>query len=136
MILVVVSASAVIFTVANNSFTSWTSNFSNLFGTSANQLNEKVVIEQVTFNVSGSNPGANLYVRNDGQALASVSSVYVTNVTSGYAYVTSNIISNPEAISQGSFEIIPVSFTPISGAAYLFTVATTLGNTVTVNEKA
>jgi hypothetical protein len=136
MILVVVSASAIIFTVANNSFTSWASDFSTLFSSSSNQLAERVVIEQVTFNETGSNLGANLYVRNAGESAASISAVYVTNVTSGNNFVTSNQFSDPNSIEGGSFEIIPASFTPVSGSTYSFTISTSLGNTVTVNAKA
>ncbi len=136
MILVVVSASAIIFTVANNSFTSWASDFSTLFNSSSNQLVERVVVEQVTFNETGSNLGANLYVRNAGESDASISAVYVTNVTSGNNFVTSNQFSDPNSIQVGSFEIIPASFTPVSGSTYSFTISTSLGNTVTVYAKA
>jgi hypothetical protein len=136
MILVVVSASAVIFTVANNSFSSWTVDFSNLFGTSSNQLSERVVIEQVYFNETGQSLGANIFVRNAGESDVSVSSVYVMNVTSGNDYVTSDQFSNPNSLLAGAFEVVPASFTPVAGCTYSFTIATSLGNTVTIYAKA
>jgi hypothetical protein len=136
MILVVVGASAIIFAVANNSFSSWASSFSNLFGNSSSQLGEKVVVEIVTFNESGSSLGANIYVRNVGQGDAAVSAVYVSNLTSDNSYVISDQIANPRNMLSGSFEIIAISFSPIAGSTYSFTLATTLGNTVTYNAKA
>jgi hypothetical protein len=135
MILVVVAASAAIFAVANNSFLNWSSGFSSIFGTSSSQIAQKVVVEFVTFNETGSSLGANIYVRNDGQSLASISSVYITNVTSGNTFVSSDPISTP-SIPAGSFAIIPAKFTPDEGCTYSFTIATSLGNTVTVNAKA
>jgi flagellin-like protein len=136
MILVVVTASAIIFAVANNSFSSWAASFSNLFGTSSNQLGEKVVVEQVTFNETGSSLGANIYVRNAGENDAIVSSVYVTNVTAGNVFVISNQNSNSKTIQPASFEVVTAIFSPVAGTTYSFTIATSLGNTVTFYAKA
>jgi flagellin-like protein len=136
MILVVVAASAIIFGIANNSFASWSSNFSSLFGSSGNQISEKIVVEQVQFNESGTSLGANLYVRNDGENLASISGVYVTNVTAGSNFVISDQFSSPRQMLPGEFEVIAAVFTPLRGSTYSFIIATSLGNTVAVNAKA
>jgi hypothetical protein len=137
MIVVVVSASALIFGIANNSFSSWASGFSTLFGTSASQIDEKIVIEQVTFNLTGSGLGANIYVRNVGETDATVDSVYIANVTGGNNDLVKAIqIQSPSSLDPGSFEIVSATFVPNAGSTYSFTLATSLGNTVTAVDKA
>ena len=135
MILVVVSLSAVIFAFASNGFSSWESGLSTLFGNSSNSLSERIVVEQVTFNESGSNLGANLYVRNVGQGVSTISAIYLTNATSN-TFVLSYQISPAKQILAGSFKIITVTFTPDKGSTYSFSIATQLGNTVLVRETA
>jgi hypothetical protein len=132
---VIVSLAATIFAFATNSFGNLGSGFQNLFATSGNALSERDVIEQVTFNESGSHLGANIYVRNDGGIPTTVAAIYVNNVTAG-AFVLSNQISPQTQLSVGAFKIFAVTFTPDHGSVYSFTVATTLGNTVIINEMA
>jgi len=135
MIVIVVGLSATIFAFATNGFSSLGSNLSNLFGNSANALSERVVVEQVIFNETGSHLGANLYVRNDGLNPTTISAVYVSNVTAG-KFVLSYTVSPAKQINSGNFEIIAVTFTPDVGTTYTLTVATLLGNTVVTNAKA
>lgn len=135
MIVVVVGLSTIIFAYATNGFSSLGSNLSNLFGNSQNALAERVVIEQVTFNESGTKLGANLYVRNDGINPTIIAAVYVTNVTAS-KLVTADTLSPTKQINSGQFAIIAVTFTPDVGTTYSFNVATQLGNTVIVNAKA
>lgn len=133
MIVIVVGLSAIIFAYATNSFSGMGSNLSNFFGNSGSAIEERVVIEQVTFNESGSHLGANLYVRNDGVNPTIISAIYVTNVTASKA-VTSVTLS--KQINSGSFANIAITFTPDVGSTYSFTIATQLGNTVVANDKA
>lgn len=133
MIVVVVGLSAIIFAYATNSFSSMGSNLFNIFSSSGNAIQERVVVEQVTFNETGSKLGVNLYVRNDGVNPTIISAVYVTNVSASKP-VTSLTLS--KQINSGSFSIIAVTFTPDVGTTYAFTIATQLGNTVIVDAKA
>jgi len=135
MIVIVVGLSAIIFAYATNGFNSMGSNLSNLFGNSQSALAERVVVEQVIFNESGSKLGADLYVRNDGLNPSIVAAVYITNVTAS-KLVLADTLSPAKQINSGSFAIIAITFTPDIGTTYSFTVATQLGNTVVVNAKA
>lgn len=135
MIVIVVGLSATIFAYATNGFSGLGSNLSNLFGNSANALSERVVVEQVTFNETGSKLGVNLYVRNDGVNPTIVAAVYITNVTAS-KFVLSYTLSPTKQINSGSFQIIAVTFTPDVGTTYSFIIATQLGNTVVTNAKA
>lgn len=127
MILVTVSLSVVIFSFATSSMSSLETDFTGLLNGSADALAEQVVVEQVTFNVTGSSQGANLYIRNVGINTVQISAVYVTNETSG-GFVGSFQYS--AQINSGNFKMIGVSFVPTVGAAYGFTVATTRGNSI------
>ena len=135
MIVIVVGLSAIIFAFATNGFSGMGSNLSNLFGSSANALAERVVVEQVTFNETGAKLGVNLYIRNDGLNPTTLESVYVTNITAS-KLVLAYTISPAKQINSGYFEIIAVTFTPDVGTTYSFTIATQLGNTVITNAKA
>ena len=135
MIVIVVGLSATIFAFATNGFSGLGSNLSNQFGNSANALSERVVVEQVTFNETGAKLGANLYVRNDGTNPATISAVYVNNVTAS-KFVVSSTVSPVKQINSGGFAIITVTFTPDVGTTYALTLATQLGNTVVTNAKA
>ena len=77
----------------------------------------------------GSQPGANLYVRNAGTNPITIAAVYVQNVTTN-AFVGSFQLSPALTVSPGSFEDIAVSFKPTTGATYSFTVTTQLGTSV------
>src|SRR5579872_1878551 len=81
MIVIVVGLSAIIFAYATNGFSGMGSNLSNLFSSSGNAIQERVVVEQVTFNETGSHLGANLYVRNDGINPTIIAAIYVTNIS-------------------------------------------------------
>jgi hypothetical protein len=133
MIVIVVGLSAIIFAYATNGFSTMETNLSNLFGNSDSAIEERVVVEQVTFNESGSELGANLYVRNDGVNPTTIAAIYVTNMSASKA-VTSSTLS--KQISSGSFALITITFTPDVGTTYGFTIATQLGNTVIVDAKA
>jgi flagellin-like protein len=135
LLLVIVSLSATIFAFATTGFGNLGSGFSSLFSSSGNALSERVVIEQVTFNESGSKLGANIYVRNVGGIPSTVAAIYVNNVTAG-GLVLSDQISPQTQMNVGTFRNFAVTFTPDKGSVYSFTIATTLGNTVIVNEKA
>jgi hypothetical protein len=138
MIVIVVGLSAIIFAYATNGFSGMGSNLSNLFGNSASALEERVVIEQTTFNETGcscTKLGVNLYVRNDGVNPTIISAVYVTNITAS-KLVTAYTLSPAKQINSGSFALITVTFTPDVGTTYSFTIATQLGNTVVVDAKA
>src|SRR5579884_1436755 len=135
MIVVVVALMTTLLTVSNTAFGSIATNFSNLIGTQQNALSERIVVEQVTFNETGSKLGANIYVRDIGTYPASISSVYVTNVSAGTLAVSYNL-NPPKQISPGQFQIVAVAFTPNSGTTYSFTIVTQLGNEVVVNEVA
>ncbi len=134
LLLVVVGLSATVFAFATNGFGNLSAGFSNLFSTSGSALSERVVVEQVTFNESGSSLGANIYVRNVGGNPATIAAIYVTNVTSS-TLVLSSQLSQPQ-MNVGTFQNIAVRFTPDRGSVYAFTIATTRGNTVLVNAKA
>ena len=133
MIVIVVGLSAIIFAYATNGFSGMGSNLSNLFSSSGNAIQERVVVEQVTFNETGSHLGANLYVRNDGINPTIIAAIYVTNISASKV-VTSSTLS--KQINSGSFANIAITFTPDVGTTYSFTIATQLGNTVIVNAKA
>ena len=135
IIVVVVGLSAIIFSFATNGFSGLGSNLSNLFGNSENALAEKVVVEQVTFNESGSELGVNLFVRNDGINPTIIAAVYVTNVTAS-KLVTAHTLSPTKQINSGQFAIITVTFTPDVGSTYSFNIVTQLGNSVIANAKA
>src|SRR5579884_2863073 len=120
MIVVVVALMTTLLTVSNTAFGSIATNFSNLIGTQQNALSERIVVEQVTFNETGSKLGAN---------------IYVTNVSAGTLAVSYNL-NPPKQISPGQFQIVAVAFTPNSGTTYSFTIVTQLGNEVVVNEVA
>jgi flagellin-like protein len=135
LLLVIVSLSATIFAFATNSFGNLGGGFQNLFTTSGNALSERLVIEQVTFNESGGNLGANIYVRNVGGIPSTIAAIYVNNVTAS-ALVLSDQISPQTQMNVGSFKNYAITFTPDDGSVYSFTISTTLGNTVVVNEKA
>jgi hypothetical protein len=132
MIVIVVGLSAIIFAYATNGFSGLGSNLSNLFGNSESQIEERVVVEQVTFNES-TKLGANLYVRNDGVNPTILSAVYVNNITASKQVLVDTL---SKQINSGSFAIIAISFTPDVGTTYSFTIATQLGNTVVVDAKA
>lgn len=136
MILVVVSLGTAVFAFASGSLTSFGSNFANLVGTSGNQISEIVVIEQVTFLNTG-NPatsGANLYVRDIGTNPTSIAAVYVQNSTANLFVEQFTSSPLPVSINSGSFQIIAVmNFVPDHGIVYAFTLATSLGNTVSAN---
>jgi len=138
MIVVTVGLSAIIFAYATNGFSGMGSNLYNLFGNSASALEERVVVEQTTFNETGctcTHLGVNLYVRNDGINPTIISAVYITNVSAS-KQVLAYTLSPTKQINSGSFAIIAVVFTPDVGTTYTFTIATQLGNTVVVNAQA
>jgi len=135
MLVVIISLSVVVFGVATNSFGNFSNSFSNLFSNSSDSLSEQVAVEQITFNETGSNLGANIYLRNVGSNIVTVSAVYVTNITAN-AFVLSFQVSPTKQLLVSSFQNIAVKFTPNAGSTYSFNVATQRGNTVLANAKA
>ena len=135
MILIVVALSATIFAFATNSFGQFSSNFQMVFSGSASTLTEKLVIEQIVFNVTGGALGANIYVRDVGQAAASIAAVYITLVSSN-SILLNDQLSPAKNVNPGNFIDLAVSFTPTVGTVYYFTVAAQNGNTVGANAQA
>ncbi len=83
-------------------------------------------VGQVT---AGQQAGANLYLRNTGSTIVTVSAVYVQNVTSN-SFVESYQLSPATTIQPGSVAVVNVPFNPSRGETYSFTVTTTLGYSV------
>jgi len=84
-----------------------------------------------SFGTPSSTSGANVYVRNVGSASSTLVSVYVVDQTTG-AFVGQFLIS-PTVLNVGTFVDIPyttLAFTPSLGQTYLFTVTSSLGNSV------
>lgn len=136
MILVVVGIGTTVFVFATGGLTSYGTSFSNLMGTSGNQISESVTIEQITFVNSGnpSTSGANLYVRDVGINPSTIAAVYVQNSTASSFVEQFASSPLPLTINSGSFQVIFVkNFVPNHGIVYDFTLATTLGNTVNAN---
>ena len=131
MIVVVVGIGSTLFALATNSFSSFSSNLSNQFTNSGNQLSEQIVMEQIIFSTSGTQ-GANIYVRNDGVNPVTIASLYVQNETANSFVESVQIPSSSQVtINSGDFTIITVTFTPDQGNTYGFTIASTLGTTLT-----
>jgi hypothetical protein len=138
MILVVVSMGATVFAFATGGFGSLGNSFSSLLGTAGNKVSEDVVIEQVVFVNTGvpATSGANLYVRDIGINPTTIAAAYVQNMTSVTFVEQFTGSPLPLSINSGSFQIIFVkNFVPDHGQVYGFTLATSLGNTVTYNAK-
>jgi|SRR5579875_1581799 len=135
MLAIVVGLSIVLLSYASTGLFSFASGFTNLLSNSGDALSEQVVIEQITFNKTGSQLGANIYVRNVGSVTAYVAAIYVQNLTSS-SFVTSVQLSPSIQLNVGSFQQLVVHFTPDSGDAYSLTIATTRGNTVVADAKA
>ena len=134
MIAVVVALGAVMLTFASNGFGSFGSSFSALITGQGNRLAEQIVVEEVTFNTTGT-LGANLYIRNVGEISASIAAIYVQNAFNGTLILSSQLSPNLQ-INPGSFQNVAVEFNASHGVPYTFTVATASGNTVSINEKA
>lgn len=135
MLLVVVGLSTVIFAFATNSVGAFSTNFSNLFSSSSSALTERLVVEQVTFNETGTSLGANIYVRSVGSLPVTAAAVYATNVTTNSLFLSKQL-SPTTQLNPEQFQDIALSFVPDSGAVYSFTIAAQNGNTVTVDAKA
>jgi len=78
---------------------------------------------------AGSQPGANLYVRNAGTNPITLAAVYVQNTTAN-TFVGAFQLTPPVTVNPGSFENIAISFKPSTGATYSFTVTTQLGTSI------
>ena len=89
-------------------------------------------VGQITTNPQA---GANLYVRNTGSTIVTLSAVYVQNVTSN-SFVESFQLNPVVTIQPGSLDEVNVPFTPSHGETYSFTVTTTLGYSVVGNSPA
>jgi hypothetical protein len=138
MILVVVAVGTTVFAFASGGFDSFGSSFSNLMGNSGNQISEQVVVEQAVFVNTGraATSGADLYVRDVGLNPSTIAAVYVQNATTGSFVEQFTAPPLPTTINSGVFQIVFVSnFVPDHGIVYTFTLATTLGNTVSTNAK-
>ncbi len=134
MIVAVVALSGILFVFASNGLSGIGSGLSNMLSNSGNSLSEQVVIEQITFNET-TMIGANIYVRNVGSTAVSIAAVYVQNALNN-TLVGSFQLAPSVQINAGTFQNIPVRFTPTRGTAYGFTVATSEGNTVLTYAKA
>ncbi|MHB8702289.1 MAG: archaellin/type IV pilin N-terminal domain-containing protein [Nitrososphaerales archaeon] len=77
----------------------------------------------------GSQPGANIYVRNTGVNSVTIAAVYVQNITAN-TFVGSFQLTPTVTISPGSFQDIALAFKPTTGPTYSFTVTTQLGTSV------
>lgn len=136
MILVVVGMGTTVFVFASGGLTNYGTNFASIMGTSGNQISEFVVVEQITY-VNTGNPttsGANLYVRDIGTNPTVIVAVYVQNSTASSFVEQFTSSPLPATINSGSFQIIFVNnFVPDHGIVYVFTLATSLGNTVNSN---
>lgn len=143
MVVVVVGIGTTVFAFAVGGFSNFGNGFTNLVSGAGNQIAEEITIEQIVFNetagtCSGGHNclGANIYVRNYGVNPVTIASVYVTNATAS-VFVESLQLSTQVTINSGSFANIGVTgFTPDHKTTYTFSVATTLGTTVTANGEA
>ena len=93
------------------------------------------MVEQVTFNETGTSLGANIYVRSVGSLPVTAAAVYATNVTTNSLFLSKQL-SPTTQLNPEQFQDIALSFVPDSGAVYSFTIAAQNGNTVTVDAKA
>jgi FlaG/FlaF family flagellin (archaellin) len=86
------------------------------------------VMPSVTINqlVSGQSAGGNLYLRNVGSTIVTISAVYVQNVTAN-SFVEGYQLNPTVTIQPGSLSVVNVPFNPLHGETYSFTVTTTLG---------
>jgi hypothetical protein len=78
--------------------------------------------------------GADLYLRNVGGNIATISMVYVTNVSSDLfvlSYQVTNMSIQPDEVAT-----VAVPFTPIYGTTYTFTIVTTSGSEFIFNAAA
>ncbi len=82
-----------------------------------------------------SQAGTNLYVRNVGQTLALISTVYVNNASSG-ATINSTQYNPQIAINPGAFTIIHLQLVTKYGSTYNFVVVSSAGYEVGVNAQA
>ena len=138
MLIIVVSLGATVFAFATGGFTTFGNSFQSLFSNSSNQISEDVVIQQVTFTNTGnpSTSGFTLYVMNAGTNPSIIGAVYVQNVTANTFVKQFTGTPLPVSINSGVLKSIVITgMVPHHGFVYGFTIATTLGNTVTYNAK-
>jgi flagellin-like protein len=138
MIVIVVGLGATLFAFATGAFSSFGSNFQGLLSNSSNKIAEDVVIEQVTFanTLNPSTSGFTLYVMNAGNNPTTIQAVYLQNVTANT--FTKQFASSPLPvnINPGALQNITIKgMLPDHGFVYGFTIATSLGNTVTYYAK-
>jgi flagellin-like protein len=134
MLAIVASLGAIVFSFASTGLGNFGNSFTTLISGQGQKLSENLVVEQITFNETGSLQGANIYVRNDGQGSLTIGTVY-----SQFASNNSLVISPTQfnlQVNQGQFQILAVRFTPVHGITYSFNVATQTGNTVIALAKA
>jgi flagellin-like protein len=135
MVAVVVSLGVVAFTFASTGLGTLTQSFSGLMSNQANAVSEHFVVEQATFTFSGTT-GADVYVRNVGAIASTLVSVYIVDQSTN-AFVSQVAVST--ALNVGTVVDIPhttVTFAPVHGHTYSFTVTSNLGNSVTFNSRA
>jgi hypothetical protein len=129
---ITVSLGVFVFVYATGGLGTPSQNFANLVTSSGNAISEKFVVEQVTFTTSGGTQGADVYVRNVGTIPIALVSVYVVDQSAG-AFISQFTLSPPTTVNVGTFASIPhttLTFTPLHGHTYSFTLASSLGNTV------
>ena len=138
MIIVVVSLGATVFAFATGGFDTFGSSFQSLFSNSSSQISQDVVIQQVVFTNTGnpSTSGFILYVMNAGTNSATVQTVYAQNVTTNTFVKQFSSSPLPVSINSGVLQAIVINgMVPDHGFVYAFTIATSLGNTVTYYAK-
>jgi flagellin-like protein len=135
LVAIVVSLGVLVFTFASGGLGALTGSFTGLISGQGNVAAEHFVVEQVTFTFTGTT-GADVYVRNVGTVVSTLVSVFTVDQSTG-AFVSQVTIST--AVNVGSLVDIPhttLTFTPLHGHSYSFTVTSSLGNSVTFNAKA
>jgi len=135
MVAIVVGLGSFVYIFASGGLNSLSQGFTNLISGSANSVSERDLVEQVVFFFSGTT-GADVYVRNVGTISSTLVSVYIVDQSTG-TFISQTAIST--AVNVGTFVNIPhtaLTFTPLHGHTYSFTVTSNLGNNVIFYAKA
>jgi flagellin-like protein len=155
LVAIVVTLGVIVFTFASSGLGSLTSSFAGLMSSQGNTEAEHFVVEQATFCFTTSCYsscssscvlGAYLYVRNVGTTVPTISSVYAVDQTLGsvvsqfpITHCTINGARSACQVPSNNYALINstyLSFTPLHGHTYSFTVTSSLGNSVIFYAKA
>ncbi len=149
LIAMTVAIGTLVYSFASAAFGSFGTGFTGLVSGSGDTLSEHLIVEQISFFTNST--GGDLFVRNVGPKPATISAIYLDNVTALNAPVPmcpaspppcatvkwpSGFPVTPITVPPGSFVQVKIQFTQDSGSTYGFVVVTSRGNEVVAYEKA